>query len=74
MTALDRRGNRTCNVLLFPVVAAVFLLFPGYTAERVLVAGGIWLVLLVLFLAGLGITRRRRAVHLVRLADAGVRR
>ncbi|MGW7300489.1 hypothetical protein [Streptomyces sp. NPDC054829] len=62
------------NVLLFPVVAAVFLFFPGYTAERVLVAGGIWLVLLVLFLAGLGITRRRRALQVARRADARVTR
>ncbi|MFC8085400.1 hypothetical protein [Streptomyces sp. NPDC057340] len=58
------------NVLLLPVVMAVFLLFPGYTVERVLVAGGIWLVFLFLYLVGLVVTRLRRARHLARLSAA----
>ncbi|MFE0671910.1 hypothetical protein [Streptomyces sp. NPDC058867] len=60
------------NILLFPVVAAIFLIFPGYTAERVLIAGGIWLALITLYLVGLAVTRYRRARHLSRLSAAGV--
>ncbi|MGW0827453.1 hypothetical protein [Streptomyces sp. NPDC002845] len=60
------------NVLLFPIVAAIFLIFPGYTAGRVLIAGGIWLALITLYLTGLAVTRYRRAKHLARLAAAGV--
>ncbi|MFI7018822.1 hypothetical protein [Streptomyces sp. NPDC050164] len=60
------------NVLLFPVVAAIFLIFPGYTAERVVIAGGIWLALITLYLVGLSVTRYRRAKHLARLSAAGV--
>jgi hypothetical protein len=60
------------NVLLFPVVAAIFLIFPGYTTERLVVAGGIWLALITLYLVGLAVTRHRRAKHLARLSAAGV--
>ncbi|WP_435615345.1 hypothetical protein [Streptomyces coelicoflavus] len=58
------------NVLLLPLVMAVFLLFPGYTVERVLVAGSIWLVFLFLYFVGLVVTRIRRSKHLARLAAA----
>ncbi|MFF3406647.1 hypothetical protein ACFYW8_10595 [Streptomyces sp. NPDC002742] len=60
------------NVLLLPVVMAIFLAFPGYTVERVLIAGGIWLIFFALYLVGLAVTRRRRTRHLARLATAGV--
>ncbi|MGX1911919.1 hypothetical protein ACWIID_24095 [Streptomyces phaeochromogenes] len=62
------------NVLLLPVVMAIFLAFPGYTVERVLIAGGIWLAFFALYLVGLAVTRYRRAKHLARLAAAGVER
>ncbi|MEV8122603.1 hypothetical protein AB0P07_00540 [Streptomyces sp. NPDC085944] len=58
------------NVLLLPLVMAVFLLFPGYTVERVIVALGIWLVFLFLYFVGLVVTRLRRARHLARLSAA----
>ncbi|WP_328770614.1 hypothetical protein [Streptomyces sp. NBC_00286] len=60
------------NVLLLPVVMAIFLAFPGYTVERVLIAGGIWLVFFALYLVGLAVTRHRRTKHLARLTAAGV--
>ncbi|WP_328873122.1 hypothetical protein OHT76_25145 [Streptomyces sp. NBC_00287] len=70
--ACDRYTPRVLsNVLLFPVAAAIFLIFPGYTVERVLVAGGVWGVL-IFYLVGLAITRRRRTKHLARPAAAGV--
>ncbi|PWI14425.1 hypothetical protein DI272_09865 [Streptomyces sp. Act143] len=60
------------NILLFPVVAAIFLIFPGYTTGRVVIAGGIWVVLIALYLVGLAVTRYRRAKHAARLSAAGV--
>ncbi|MFK0068195.1 hypothetical protein [Streptomyces sp. NPDC091046] len=58
------------NVLLLPLVMAVFLFFPGYTRGRVLLAAGIWAVFLCLYLVGLAVSRLRRARHLARLSAA----
>ncbi|EHN76476.1 integral membrane protein [Streptomyces coelicoflavus ZG0656] len=60
------------NILILPVVMAIFLIFPGYTVRNVLVAVGIWLAFFAFYLVGLGVTRRRRRTHLNRLAAAGV--
>ncbi|MEU8555183.1 hypothetical protein ACQ88W_25725 [Streptomyces lividans] len=60
------------NILILPVVMAIFLIFPGYTVRNVLVAVGIWVVFFAFYLVGLGVTRRRRRTHLNRLSAAGV--
>ncbi|MCF2128621.1 hypothetical protein L1I79_19580 [Strepomyces sp. STD 3.1] len=71
---VDASGRYTTrvlsNVLLLPVVLAVFLLFPGYTVDRVLIAAGVWLAFFALYLVGLAVTRHRRARHLARLSAA----
>ncbi|MFJ7772428.1 hypothetical protein ACIQ1J_29570 [Streptomyces sp. NPDC097107] len=51
---------------------AIFLIFPGYTVDDVLIAAGIWLAFFTLYLVGLCVSRYRRAKHLARLAAAGV--
>lgn len=58
------------NLLLFPIAAALFLAFPGYTGKRVLIAAGTWLTFIMLYLLGLLVTRYRRARHLARLRAA----
>lgn len=60
------------NILILPVVMAIFLIFPGYTVKNVLVATVIWLAFFACYLVGLGVTRRRRRTHLNRLSAAGV--
>lgn len=60
------------NILILPVVMAIFLVFPGYTVRNVIVAVGIWLAFFACYLVGLGVTRRRRRTHLNRLSAAGV--
>ncbi|MFI7350590.1 hypothetical protein ACIBSR_30615 [Streptomyces sp. NPDC049936] len=71
---VDASGRYTTrvlsNVLLLPVVLAVFLFFPGYTVDRVLIAAGVWLAFFALYLVGLAITRYRRSRHLARLSAA----
>ncbi|MBQ1094986.1 hypothetical protein KBY55_02440 [Streptomyces sp. b94] len=69
---VDASGRYTprvlSNILLLPVVLAIFLLFPGYTVDRVLIAVGVWLAFFALYLVGLGVTLHRRARHLARLS------
>ncbi|MFF0514932.1 hypothetical protein [Streptomyces sp. NPDC004250] len=60
------------NILVLPIVIAIFLIFPGYTVENVLIAAGIWFVFFAFYLVGLGVSRQRRAKHLARLSAAGV--
>ncbi|NED03385.1 hypothetical protein G3I55_17155, partial [Streptomyces sp. SID6648] len=60
------------NILILPVVMAIFLIFPGYSVKNVLIAVGIWVAFFVFYLVGLGVTRQRRRTHLGRLAAAGV--
>ncbi|MGW3189435.1 hypothetical protein ACWDBT_16440 [Streptomyces ardesiacus] len=60
------------NILILPVVMAIFLIFPGYSVKNVLIAAGIWVAFFVFYLVGLGVTRQRRRTHLGRLAAAGV--
>lgn len=73
LDACGRYNGRVLgNLILVLVAAAVFLGFMGYTVDRVLVVGGIWCALFAIYLIGLGVTRRKRAKHLARLAQAGV--
>ncbi|MFE6590694.1 hypothetical protein [Streptomyces sp. NPDC057781] len=60
------------NILILPIVMAIFLIFPGYTVDNVLIAAGIWLAFFALYLVGLCVSRYRRVKHLARLAAAGV--
>ncbi|MGW1470357.1 MULTISPECIES: hypothetical protein [Streptomyces] len=60
------------NVLILPIVMAIFLIFPGYTTKSVSIAAGIWFAFFLCYLVGLGVTRRRRTKHLARLSAAGV--
>ncbi|MFC7982673.1 hypothetical protein [Streptomyces sp. NPDC057336] len=60
------------NILILPIVLAIFLIFPGYTVRNVLIAAAVWGAFFVLYLVGLGVTRRRRKKHLACLSAAGV--
>ncbi|MFG2678221.1 hypothetical protein [Streptomyces sp. NPDC048392] len=60
------------NILILPIVMAIFLIFPGYTVKNVLIAAGIWVAFFAFYLIGLGVTLQRRRKHLTRLSAAGV--
>ncbi|MBD0842757.1 hypothetical protein [Streptomyces sp. TRM68416] len=71
--ASDRFGPRVLkSVIGIPFVMAIALAFPGYTMKRVLIAFVIWLALLVFYITGRAVGRRRREKHMKRLAGAGV--
>lgn len=67
--ASGRYNARVLSNVLLPLVGlAIFLFFPGYTGENVLIACGVWLAFFGCYLFGLCITRYRRARHLSRFS------